>query len=244
MKKLIKLFVSCSLLLTTITYAQWSSNQKIKGNGKFITEKRSTASYDEIAITGFFDVELVAGKEGNITVKGEENLVPFIKVEVVNQVLKISTEKNKYFTSGKGKQIVIVIPFESINQVSLTGSGDVITKNSIKSKTFAVKLIGSGDMNLALESNDIEINLSGSGDIKVSGNTVNLDTNLNGSGDIDAPILKATNAKATLSGSGDTIIYCSDSLYARVSGSGDIDYKGNPTKKDVKVSGSGAISKI
>ena len=244
MKKLIKLFVSCSLLLTTMTYAQWSSNQKIKGNGKFITEKRSTASYDEIAITGFFDVELVAGKEGIITVKGEENLVPFIKVEVVDQVLKISTKKNKYFTSSKGKQIVIVVPFESLNQVSLTGSGDVITKNTIKSKTFAVKLIGSGDMNLAIESNDIEINLSGSGDIQLSGNTVNLDTNLNGSGDIDAGNLKATNAKATVSGSGDTTIYCSDTLYARVSGSGDIDYKGNPPKKDVKVSGSGTISKI
>jgi hypothetical protein len=26
---------------------------KNKGNGKFITENRSTASYDEIAITGF-----------------------------------------------------------------------------------------------------------------------------------------------------------------------------------------------
>ena len=244
MKNSIKLFVSCSLLLTTMTYAQWTSNQKIKGNGKFITENRSTAFYDEIAITGFFDVELVAGKEGNITVKGEENLVPLIKIEVVNQVLKISTEKNKYFTSSKGKQIVIVVPFEGINQVSLTGSGDVITKNSIKSKTFAVKLIGSGDMNLAIESNDIEINLSGSGDIQLSGTTVNLDTNLNGSGDIDTSNLKATNAKATVSGSGDTTIYCSDTLYARVSGSGDIDYKGNPPKKDVKVSGSGTISKI
>jgi hypothetical protein len=42
---------------------------------------------------------------------------------------------------------------------------------------------------------------------------------------------------------GDTTIYCSDSLYARVSGSGDIDYKGNPTKKDVKVSGSELFQK-
>ena len=244
MKNAIKLFVSCSLLLTTMAHAQWSSKQTIKGNGKSINEKRSTASYDEIAITGFFDVELVAGKEGNITVKGEENLVPFIKVEVINQVLKISTEKNKYFTPSKGKQIVIVVPFENISQVSLTGSGDVVTKNSIKSKTFAVKLVGSGDLNLDVESNDIDINLNGSGDIQLSGTTVNLDSFLNGSGDINATNLQAKNVKATVSGSGDTTVYCSDSLYARVSGSGDIDYKGNPAKKDVKVSGSGTISKI
>lgn len=243
MKNSIKLFVSCSLLLTTMANAQWSSNQKIKGNGKVISEKRTTASYDGIAITGFFDVELVSGKEGNITIKGEENLLPYIKVEVVDQVLKISTEKNKYISTSKGSQIIIIVPFESINQVSLTGSGDVITKNSIKSKSFSAKLIGSGDMNLNVESNDFDVNLSGSGDMVLTGKTENLNSILNGSGDIDAANLKAKNVTVTVSGSGDNTVFCSESLHARVSGSGDIEYKGDPKKKDTKVNGSGNISK-
>ena len=243
MKNSIKLFVSCSLLVTTMVNAQWSSNEKIKGNGKVISEKRTTASYDGIAITGFFDVELVSGKEGNITIKGEENLLPYIKVEVVDKVLKISTEKNKYISTSKGSEIVIVVPFESIDQVSLTGSGDVVTKNSIKSKSFSAKLIGSGDMNLDVESNDFDVNLSGSGDMVLTGKTENFNSNLNGSGDIDAGGLKAKNVKATVSGSGDNTVFCSESLHARVSGSGDIEYKGDPKKKDTKVNGSGNISK-
>ncbi len=243
MKNSIKLFISCSLLLTTISYGQWSSNQKIKGNGKVISEKRTTASYDGIAITGFFDIELVSGKEGNITIKGEENLLPYIKVEVVDKELKISTEKNKYISTSKGSEIVIVVPFESIDQVSLTGSGDVVTKNSIKSKSFSAKLIGSGDMNLNVESNDFDVNLSGSGDMVLTGKTENFNSNLNGSGDIDAGDLKAKNAKITVSGSGDSKVFCSESLHARVSGSGDIEYIGDPKKKDTKVNGSGAISK-
>jgi hypothetical protein len=243
MKNSIKLFISCLLLLTTMANAQWSSNQKIKGNGKVISEKRTTASYDEIAITGFFDVELVSGKEGNITIKGEENLLPYIKVEVVDQVLKISTEKNKYISTSKGSQIVIVVPFESIDQVSLTGSGDVLTKNSIKTKSFSAKLTGSGDMKLDVEANDFDVNLSGSGDIVLAGKTENFNSNLNGSGDIDAGDLKAKNAKITVSGSGDSKVFCSESLHARVSGSGDIEYIGDPKKKDTKVNGSGAISR-
>ena len=243
MKNSIKLFVSCSLLLTTMTYAQWSSNQKIKGNGKVITEKRTTASYDGIAITGFFDVELVSGKEGNITIKGEENLLPYIKVEVVDQVLKISTEKNTYISTSKRSQIIIIVPFESINQVSLTGSGDVITKNNIKTKSFSAKLIGSGDMNLDVETNDFDVNLSGSGDLILTGKTENFNSDLNGSGDIDAGELKAKNVKVSVSGSGNSKIFCSESLYARVSGSGDIEYIGDPKKKDTKVNGSGAISR-
>ena len=244
MKNSIKLFISCSLFVTTMVHAQWSSEKKIKGNGKLITEKRNTASYDEIAISGFFDVELVAGKEGHITIKGEENLLPLIKVEVVNQVLKISTEKNKYITTSTGKQIVIVVPFENINQVSLTGSGDVITKNSITSKIFAIKLVGSGDMKLAVESDELDIDLNGSGNIQLTGTTVNSVANLKGSGDLNTSNLQTKNVSATLSGSGNMNVYCIDSLYARVTGSGDIAYKGNPSKKDIKVIGSGAISKI
>ncbi|MFV8335559.1 head GIN domain-containing protein [Flavobacterium sp. RSP29] len=228
MKNSIKLFVSCSLLLTTMTYAQWSSNQKIKGNGKVISEKRTTASYNGIAITGFFDVELVSGKEGNITIKGEENLLSFIKVEVVDQVLKISTEKNKYISTSKGSQIIIIVPFESINQVSLTDSGDVMTKNSIKTKSFSAKLIGSGDMQLDVETNDFDVNLSGSGDMVLTGKTENFNSDLNGSGDIDAGELKAKNVKVTFSGSGESKVFCSEILHARISGSGDIEYIGDP----------------
>jgi hypothetical protein len=43
-------------------------------------------------------------------------------------------------------------------------------------------------------------------------------------------------------GSGDMEIVSHQSLKARVSGSGDIEYKGNPSKEDTKVSGSGSIS--
>ncbi|SHN15921.1 head GIN domain-containing protein [Flavobacterium xinjiangense] len=241
MKNSIKLLVICSLLLTSMTYAQWSSIQIIKGNGKVTSVNKSTDPYNAIAIEGFFDVELVSGKVGNITIKGEENLLPYIKVEVVGQVLKISRKKYKYIFNGQ--KIILVVPIESINQVSLTGSGHVITKNSIKSKSFSGKLIGSGDMNLEIESNDVSLNLSGSGNIRLTGTTEKLNSNLYGSGDIQAANLKAKNVKANVSGSGDTSVYCSESIYARVSGSGNVEYRGNPKQEDTRVNGSGGISK-
>ena len=243
MKKSSQLLIICAFLLSSAIQAQWKSNQKVKGNGNVISEKRTTSEYERISVTGFFDVELVSGKEGNITIKGEENLLPHIKIEVVNQELKITTDKNKYISTSNGKNIVITIPFESINQVSLTGSGNISTKNTITSDSFAAKLTGSGDLKLNVEAKNIEINLNGSGDIVLIGKTDNITSILNGSGDIKASAMKSTNAKVTVSGSGDTSVFCSESIYARVSGSGDIKYSGNPEKKDTKVNGSGDISK-
>lgn len=217
---------------------------KNKGNRKVTSEKCSTASYNGIAIRGFFDVELVSGKEGSLTITVEKNVLPYMKVEVVDQILKISTEKNKSISTSQGKEIIIVVPFESISQVSLAGSGDVITKNIIISNSFSAKLTGSSDMNLSIEANDFDVNLSASGDIVLTGKTENFNSNLSGSGDIDAGDLKSKNAKITVSGSGNNKVFCSESIHARVSGSGDIKYTGDPKKQDTKANSLGCISRV
>ncbi|GIQ61217.1 DUF2807 domain-containing protein [Flavobacterium collinsii] len=242
MKKSVQLLVCSALLLSSIANAQWS-NKKIKGNGNVVTETRTTSDYNAIKVSGFFDVDLVAGKEGKIIVKGEQNLLSAIKVEVEDNVLKVYTEKGVNLSPSLGKKIEVIVPFETISALTLSGSGDVQSKDPIKSDKFLAKLSGSGNFNLAVNSTDLELNLSGSGDVSLKGNTANFVTKLSGSGDIDAANLKSKNTDVTISGSGDIRVNCTESLTARVSGSGDIRYSGNPEKRDVKVSGSGSISK-
>jgi len=239
MKKSLQLILLGTFLVTVIGYAQGS---KIKGNGKMVTEKRTTREYDQISVSGFFDVVLVSGKEGAITITGEENILPHVKVEVKDNVLQIYVEKKMSISTKEN--LVLIVPFEQISAVSLSGSGNVESKSAIVASSFKAKLSGSGDLKLDINASDFEINLSGSGDVVLSGNSDNFISKMSGSGDIDATNLITKNANLTISGSGDMIANCSDSLYARVSGSGDIAYKGNPQIKDTKVSGSGEISKI
>jgi hypothetical protein len=238
MKKTLQIIILGALSITATGQAQWN---KIKGNGKIVTEKRTTADYDGISVSGFFDVVLISGKEGAITIKGEANLLPYIKVEVRDNVLNIYTEKNINISTKK--DIVLTVPFEQINAVYLSGSGDVKSKNTIIATNFKTKLSGSGDLTLDVKTTDFEANLSGSGDVVLIGNTDNFTSKISGSGDVDAVNLTAKKANVTISGSGDMKVNCTDSLYARVSGSGDIVYKGNPLSKDTKVNGSGEISR-
>jgi hypothetical protein len=240
MKKLLKSVLYCSLLFTTIANAQWYSKNSIKGNGKIITEKRVTADYDEIKIAGFFDVELVSGKEGNISIQGEENLLQYIKTETENGVLKVFTEKKSNISTNK--KILITIPFENINAVSLSGSGNLSTKTTIKTNKFKTNLAGSGDITLTVVAIEIEADLSGSGTLILKGNTDSLMTKLVGSGDVNTADLKSKNADVSVTGSGDVTLNCSNNLKARVSGSGDIYYTGNPKTKDANVNGSGDIT--
>ncbi|MCD0469663.1 head GIN domain-containing protein [Flavobacterium sp. JAS] len=240
MKKVLQLTVFGAFLVGFMANAQ---SEKISGNGKVVTETRTTSDYDAIKVSGSYDVDLVAGKEGKITIKGEENIIANIIIEVEDNTLKVYSKKNLNLRPSIGKKIQVTIPFEKISEINLSGSGDIQSKNPIKNDKFLARLSGSGNFNLDVDSNSLELNLSGSGNVRLKGTADNFTTKLSGSGDIDAAQLKSKNVDVNVSGSGNSSVNCNGSLTARVSGSGDIKYSGNPEKRDVKVSGSGNISK-
>ena len=212
-------------------------------SGNVTAMERSTPSYDHIAISGFFDVELVDGLEGKITLKGDENILSHIITEVKDNKLTIKLEKGyAHRTNFWKKKVFITIPVESINGLSLSGSGDIIGRKAIKTDYFETSMSGSGDIALILEANSVKATMSGSGDITLSGNTHNLEVVISGSGDIKAYDLIADNVDARVSGSANVEVTANKEINARVSGSGDIDYRGNPEKISSKVSGSGDIT--
>ncbi len=232
----------CVSVLSISCSAQWGKT--IKGNGNNVTIERTTGDYDGVAVSGWFDVDLVAGKEGEITLQGEENLLEYIITEVKDGKLVIKTEKGVNLkTSSWKSEIRITVPIASINSVSMSGSGDIVGKTKIKSDAFSTAMSGSGDITLEIYTGSLSASMSGSGDITLSGSTTDFEAIVSGSGDIAAYDLQADHVNATVSGSADIQVTANKSIKARVSGSGDISYRGNPEKIDTKTSGSGDISK-
>jgi hypothetical protein len=232
-----------ALLLGSFTQAQWG--KKIKGNGNVVTIERTTESYDAISVSGWFDVTLTDGKEGNISIKGEENLLEYIITEVKDDrlVVKIKNGVNLQSSSWKNGSISVTIPVEKISDLSMSGSGDLVSQKVLKATDFEVGMSGSGDMSVTVEATDIEVNLSGSGDMNLAGSAENLEVQISGSGDVNAYDLNADNVSAMVSGSATVKVTANETIKARVSGSGDIYYRGNPKKIDSKISGSGDITK-
>ncbi|MDC6367028.1 MULTISPECIES: head GIN domain-containing protein [Flavobacteriaceae] len=240
MKKLITLGIALSMMV--VANAQWG--KRIKGNGNTVTIERSVGEYDAVALAGWFDVELVSGQEGELTLKGESNLLEHIKTEVKDGKLVIKTERGVNLRpSNWSKGIYITVPVEDIKTVSLSGSGDIVGKTTLKADSFKTSMAGSGDVSLTIEAQSVSASLSGSGDINLSGKTTDLDVHVAGSGDIKAYDLEAEFVTAAVSGSADIKVTANQSIDARVSGSGDISYRGNPTKIKSKASGSGDISR-
>ncbi len=242
MKKSI-LFCAAFALAITTANAQWWGNNKVKGNGNVKTETRNTSDYDQVRVAGFFDVELVSGNEGKITVEAESNFMEHIMTEVNGSSLKIYVEKGVNLRPTWNKGIKITVPFEDLDMVTLSGSGDVVGKDVIKAANFSTGVSGSGDVTLKLDVATLEGKVTGSGDLRLDGQTNDAEYRVTGSGDIHAFSVKAQDVDAKVTGSGDIRAHCDGYLTARITGSGDIKYSGNPKKEDSKVTGSGDIEK-
>jgi len=232
-------------MLTVITaQAQWwGSTDRIRGNSNVVTETRNVGSFDQVGVGGSFDVILEAGKEGEITVRAESNLMEYIITETRGTKLIIKIKDNTNFKTND--KIIVTVPFEDIDAVSLGGSGDVVSRSVIRADRFKASLAGSGDMNLEVQATTVKSSLAGSGDLNLRGTTQDIEISMAGSGDIDASDLKARNAEVSMSGSGDIKLTCDGGeLKARISGSGDIRYKGTPSREDIKVAGSGSVKSM
>ncbi|MBL4605495.1 MAG: DUF2807 domain-containing protein [Flavobacteriaceae bacterium] len=236
-----KLFITAIVLTMTLSVnaQKWWNNEKVKGNGKVITITRSTGDYDGVSVGGFFDVILVKGKEGKVKIEGEENLMKYIVTEVRRGSLQIKVKKGINLRTTK--RLTVTVPIQSIDQVSLGGSGNIKGNVLIKADDFKVSLGGSGNITLEVDATSVKTSIGGSGNIKLSGDANSFKGSIAGSGSIKAYELQVNTVNATIAGSGDIRISVKDEIKSTIAGSGSIYYKGNPPKINTKSVGSGSV---
>lgn len=238
MKK--QLITTIAILLSiTINAQSWWNSKKVKGNGNVITKTRSIDSFDKVSVGGSFDVNLIDGTEGKLTIEGEENLLPYIETEVRNGKLKVQFKENTNIRTTK--RLVITIPFEDIEAISLGGSGNVTVKKRLKADDAAFSIGGSGNITTNVEANTVKVSIGGSGNIKLKGKTDNFKCSLAGSGSIKAYDLNANSLKASIAGSGSIQTSVRNKIKANIVGSGSVYYKGNPSNINTNSIGSGDV---
>ena len=76
----------------------------------------------------------------------------------------------------------------------------------------------------------------------LSGSTDELQIHVTGSGYFDGEDLISNRTDVSCKGSGDAVVVANTNLNAKVHGSGDIEYKGAPSQKEVRIFGSGDVN--
>jgi hypothetical protein len=195
-----------------------AADVQLVGSGKPVVQTRSLPAFHAVSLTSSVDLELRVGPAQRVDVVGDDNLVPLVTTVVRDGSLTLGMEPRAYTTRNALKAIVTV---PSLDAVAIRGSGDARI-DDISSKSFAVAIVGSGDVVVCGKAGSVALSVQGSGDIR-------------------AQDLRAETAAVDLKGSGDIAVHASQTLAINLRGSGDITVFGKPKSVVRNVHGSGDI---
>lgn len=238
MKKFLNISLSvCFIFLGMFVMA----NPNLSGRDKNTeTEFRKLPPFTGIIITGSVDVILRQGDNQEIKVEADHGLAGRIKTEVNGKTLEISNPGT--FRMVKILRVYVTVP--AIDEIKLTGSGDLQTEGTFKCNTLEFNIHGSGDLELRLDAGNVTGSVTGSGDASVSGIRGTLDLTLTGSGDVSCRDLQLSRLKLEVNGSGDVKMSGqAERIAIGHYSSGDIDLVGLKTQDaDIEQRGSGDCS--
>jgi len=211
--------------------------------------------FDGVKTSGSIDIEIMNGQQ-QVKVEADDNISPYIITEVEDRILRVYYKpnislqntnakvdvnyKSNYSFSNTHVKIIINTPF--LDRLIVSGSGSINSSDTINNPhEINIKVSGSGDIKAFVNAPSVAAEIGGSGTIILQGKTRDFKCNINGSGDIKCNKLLSENTEANITGSGTAHVFASVHLVAKIIGSGDIYYSGNPSSPDIHKTGSGTV---
>jgi hypothetical protein len=210
-------------------------------------QTRKVDSFNEISLRISATVHLEQGEKQDLKIVAKSSTLEEIITEVKDGKLIIRfPNKDFLWKTFQPGEINIYVTTPEIKGLSITGSGNIVTENGIKTKTLDLTLSGSGNIKLSeLSAERVKSIISGSGDVVVAGKTSaqDLSVTISGSGNFKGLDYSAEDVSIKISGSGNVGIEAKNNLYIRLFGSGNVTYKGKPLI-DQSITGSGKVKSV
>ena len=230
-----------ALLFVSVLMSSCNVNMfnRVNGNRNVVTADRSTSQkFTKIKVSTGLDLYLSQGTKNKVTLEADENLHDIIITEVNDGVLKIYSEKNIW--QAKARKVYVTV--KNLEGLTATSGSNVYTEDVLKVETIKVSATSGADIRIALDADTVETSATSGSDIRISGTANNHTSRANSGASIEAYKLISKNATVNVSSGADINIYASESINAKASSGGDIDFKGNPREINKKSSSGGSVS--
>ena len=227
------------LLTAIVCSIIFSSCHQITGSGNIITRTRDVDHFDGVKASGSINIEVTNAATQSVRIEADDNILPYVITESRDGMLDVHLKSN---TSYRNISVTVFVTAPELRRLYVSGSGGITSTGTLKDpEQIELHVSGSGDLKATVDAPVITARVSGSGIITLQGRTRDLNSTVSGSGDLNCHDLLSEKANITVSGSGTAHVYSSVSLVAKVSGSGDIIYSGNPASPIIHKSGSGSV---
>ena len=182
-------------------------------------QARTAAAFTAIDLKGPISIEVQAGQQQTITVRGSRQFIGLVVTDVVDGELRIYLREKEVNRMNGDPRVVITVP--NLRKFSMEGAGETVLRD-IHGERF-------------------DVNYRGAGSMEIAGRVRLLTLQAQGVGEVDARRLYSQDADVNFQGIGSVQIYASGRLDARVQGMGELRYYGHPKTLNKSVSGIGSV---
>ncbi|MEJ7674068.1 MAG: head GIN domain-containing protein [Chitinophagaceae bacterium] len=215
------------------------SCHSITGSGNIVTQTRNLNQFEGVKTSGSIDIEVMNDERQFVKIEADDNIVPYIITKVEDGMLDVHLKSRLMYHNINAK---VYVSAPSLTRLIVSGSGSTISKGTLTdADKIEIKVSGSGGIDANIDAPSIVADVSGSGTINLRGRTKDFNSSISGSGDIKCNKLLSENTTVSVTGSGTAHVFASVHLLAKVTGSGDIYYSGNPPSPEIRKTGSGSV---
>lgn len=196
-----------------------------------ITQTKSPGAFHSIDIEGRFLITVCQDSTYTTTLKGAEGLLSNVEMEIQDSILKVSNNNTCRFLNSYEDQITLEIGMGLIKGMTFENPQSFKTCGVIKAHRLELKLIDCAQETTVSGQFDqiiLRVDL-GSSNVKLSGRTRFIDIDHRSYGHVYARELETGTVFSKSNSTGDIYVRPSDRLSAKLGGSGNVYYSGNPT---------------
>lgn len=230
------------MLLAAILMSTACNVRAIRGSGNLVTESRQVSNFDRIALSGSGEVILTQGGSESLSIEADDNVMKYIEAEVEAGTLKLGFKNGINIISTT--RLVFYVGIDDLTSLKVSGSGD-FQADTIEVDRMEVDVSGSGSIQISnLVASDVNAKISGSGRIDLTGEVDTQEIDLSGSGKYLGGDLCSESVNVDVSGSGIATVCATERLDSSTSGSGSVNYYGQPASVNTSGSGSGKTNSL
>lgn len=179
--------------------------------------------------------------ETSLVIEGPEGIVNNITTSVDGSTLVVSTTEPVQL-GNEPLEYFLSVP--ALEAMTLRASGDV-NAGPLDVESLLIEAQSSGDVTVdALEAETLTVEMAGSGHVTINGGAVDTQrVTVEGSGEYNARALSTQTTDVTVASSGGAVVWAEEVLRIAISGSGDVDYYGEPQVTE-RILGSGGANNL
>lgn len=240
----IKICFTIIFITTLVSCEKENLGDCFKSTGKIIKEQRTVPNFESLELHDRINLFVSFGATSSAIIEAGENLQEHIQIEVKDNILIIENNNRCNWVRSFKKDINVYLTVPTIKGINYFGSGELRFLDTLNRERFTFNMYqASGDAYLLLNTERSELKThTGPGTITAQGITDYLVTFVGGNGFVDAGAIEGKEGLAVATNTGFIRINVSEELEATISGTGNIEYFGDPTI-DLEDTGEGKLVK-